>query len=131
MGAEELLADRAIVVADTAGVIRVWSDAAAEMFAMPAEQAVGQRLDLMIPAHLREVHWKAFEHAVSARVTKYEGLAFADPVLHGDGSVAIHRGWIDLLRDTAGTVVGVISMWEPARAEDQELPAPRVVGKRG
>lgn len=122
-----LLADRAIVVADAEGFIRVWSEGATAIFGRSAETAIGQSLDIMVPAHLREYHWTGFKRALNTGETRYDGKVFADPVTHGDGSVAMHRGWIQLLRDTTGSVVGVLSMWEAARQEDAHLTGPSII----
>src|SRR5690606_7135663 len=53
----------AVVFADRGGVNRRWNVAATAMFGFTAAEAIGQRLDLIIPEHLREAHWRGFDLA--------------------------------------------------------------------
>ena len=112
---------------DTEGVIRIWSQGAEALFGHSATTAVGQTLDLVIPAEYRPFHWPAFFNSVETGVNHYERKVFADPVVHADGTVVHHRGRISLLKDAEGGVIGVISTWGPARADDQEQTGPAVV----
>ena len=109
----------------------MWNPGAVAIFGFPADVAIGSSLDIMIPDQIRERHWAGFHRAVESRTTKYDGLVFADPVKHSDGTVRIHRGWIKLLLTTTGGVMGVISIWEPAREADQELDAPTIIANPG
>jgi PAS domain S-box-containing protein len=43
----------AVIFADRSGIIRRWNRAAQALFGFAAEEALGQNLDLIIPAHLR------------------------------------------------------------------------------
>ncbi|QXL84197.1 PAS domain S-box protein [Comamonas sp. NLF-1-9] len=56
----------ALIFIDTEGRIRVWNAMAAALFGFSAEEALGQSVDLIIPAHLREAHWRGFRHAIAA-----------------------------------------------------------------
>src|SRR5256885_16614987 len=49
-----------IVVADAEGVVRSWDAEAEAMFGHPADEAVGQTLDFLVPEDFRAVHWGAF-----------------------------------------------------------------------
>ncbi len=46
----------ATIFADKEGIIRLWNRGAVEIFGHPAETALGQSLDLVIPESLRERH---------------------------------------------------------------------------
>jgi PAS domain S-box-containing protein len=48
---------RAIVVADTDGVIVHWNAGAERLFGHSPEDAVGQSLDLIVPDEFRDRHW--------------------------------------------------------------------------
>ncbi|GAC1335968.1 MAG: PAS domain S-box protein [Candidatus Dormibacteria bacterium] len=121
----------AVVLSDRSGIIRMWNPGAESIFGYPAENAIGNSLDILIPAHIRERHWVGFHRAINTGTTAYDGLVFADPVTHSDSTVHIHRGWIKLLLTTTGGVMGVISVWEPARPGDQQLNAPTVIANPG
>jgi PAS domain S-box-containing protein len=45
-----------VIFADAAGTIRRWNRAAAALFGYSAAEALGQKLDLIIPEHLRAPH---------------------------------------------------------------------------
>src|SRR5688572_7923864 len=55
-GLVDHLAD-AVLVADRAGAIVYWNDAAERVFGWSATEAVGETLDLIIPERLRKRHW--------------------------------------------------------------------------
>jgi PAS domain S-box-containing protein len=65
----------AIVATDRDGIIQVWNPGAERIFGHPADAALGQSLDLIIPARLRARHWEGFRQvmgtgkATTARAT--------------------------------------------------------------
>jgi len=73
--AERILdqAGDAVIFADRSGTIRRWNGAAAALFGFPAEEALGQRLDLIVPDRLRAAHWRGFDAAMANGVLKLEG----------------------------------------------------------
>jgi PAS domain S-box-containing protein len=60
----EQIAD-AVIFADATGTISWWNRAAAALFGYSAAEALGQKLDLIIPEHLRAAHWRGFEAAMT------------------------------------------------------------------
>jgi len=75
----------AVVVADRSGVIVRWNDASAALFGFPAEDALGQSLDLIIPEHLRASHWRGFESAMTKGAMKLQGRPTLTRALHKGG----------------------------------------------
>ncbi len=75
----------AVVVADRSGVIVRWNDASAALFGFPAEDALGQSLDLIIPDHLRASHWRGFEAAMTKGVMRLQGRPTLTRALHKSG----------------------------------------------
>lgn len=49
-----LVAQHAVILADVDGVISHWSSGAEELFGYRAEDAIGRRVDMVVPEHLRE-----------------------------------------------------------------------------
>jgi nitric oxide dioxygenase len=123
------LEGHAVVVADRQGVIRIWSAGAETLFGHSSAATLGRSLDLLIPEPYRPRHWSAYHAAVASGVNHYEGAVFADPIIHADGTVVHHRGRITLLKDAAGTVIGVASTWGPARIDDRGRTGPAVVAR--
>src|SRR5258707_10490002 len=68
----EHIAD-AVIYADDTGTIRRWNHAAADLFGYSAAEAVGSKLDVIIPEHLRSAHWRGFEAAMTNGATKLQG----------------------------------------------------------
>ncbi len=54
----EQIAD-AVIYADRGGIIRRWNRGAEAVFGFSAAEAIGQNLDLIVPAHLQAAHWHA------------------------------------------------------------------------
>lgn len=69
----------AIIVADSAGIIRFWNTSAADVFGYSEAEAVGRTLDLIIPEAQRARHWAGYLRVVQSGETRYgrELLAFA------------------------------------------------------
>ena len=76
----------AIIFADPAGIIRVWNRRAQALFGYAADEAIGQSLDLIIPAHLRPAHWRGYERAIAAGRTQSGAKPMVTRAAHKDGS---------------------------------------------
>ena len=64
----EWILDRAadsIIYANRSGAIIRWNRGSTALFGFSAEEAIGQRLDLIIPEHLRAADWRGFEAAMT------------------------------------------------------------------
>jgi len=101
-----------IVLADRHGVIRYWNSAATAMFGYSVDQALGQRLDLIVPSEHREAHWKGFNRALESGSAAAEGVAGPFPAQHADGSIVTRIGRLTLLRQAQGRVVGALVVFE-------------------
>jgi PAS domain S-box-containing protein len=50
----------AIVIADQHGIIQLWNDGAEDLIGYSRDEAVGQKLDLVVPPEFRQQHWHGF-----------------------------------------------------------------------
>ena len=85
---EHLVADDpdAVIYADAAGFIRYWNAAATRIFGFAEGEAVGARLDLIIPERLRSRHWEGYDKVMGGAQSRYgAGAVLAVPALHKDG----------------------------------------------
>jgi PAS domain S-box-containing protein len=96
----------AIVYADREGVIRLWNRGAEELFGVPAAEAVGRSLDLVIPEKQRARHWEGWRQVMETGVTRYGKDVLAVPATHRDGRRLSIEFTVQLLRDGAGRVTG-------------------------
>ncbi len=102
---------RAVIVADTAGVITCWNPTAETLFGHPACDAVGQSLDLVVPDHLRQAHWAGFRRAM--REPQVKDLAADLPVLCADGEIREFAGRLLVLCDGVGVALGAMAIYTP------------------
>ena len=99
----------AMVFADRSGVIRIWNAASERIFGHPREQAIGQRLDLIVPERFREAHWEGYERAIGDGETKYAGQSLPTRALRGDDEQFYVELSFAIVRDATGEVVGALA----------------------
>ena len=107
---------RAVVMADADGVIRGWSTGAAELFGHTPDQAIGEKLDLIVPADYRARHWHGFNAAVASGKNE-PGNVGNVPILRRDGShgrLAVH---LVVLTDAFGAGAGAVAVFAPLPAD--------------
>jgi PAS domain S-box-containing protein len=105
----EQVAD-AIIFADRQGVIRLWNPAAEAVFGFPADEMIGQSLDLIIPERLRPAHWKAFHQAIEAGRTRLGRRALVTRSVHKSGAKLYVDLSFAIVRDAAGEVAGSVAV---------------------
>ena len=116
----------AIVVTDPAGIIRLWNEGAARMFGFPAEEALGQNLDIIIPEKLRDRHWKGYFQTMATGYTRYGDKLLSVPATHRDGQRLSIEFSVALLRDDADQIVGISAIMREVserRNAERELRA--------
>ncbi len=99
----------AMVFADRSGVIRIWNAACERIFGHSRGQAIGQRLDLIVPERFREAHWEGFERAIGDGETKYAGQSLPTRALRGDGEQFYVELSFAIVRDDDGEVAGALA----------------------
>lgn len=100
----------ALICADAQGVVRVWNSGATAMFGFPAAEAIGLRLDFLIPVHLREAHWIAFDRAMATGKLLGHKSVRTTRATHKDGSKVYVDFTFSLVRDRFGKVVGSVAV---------------------
>ena len=128
----EQIAD-AVIYADETGIIRRWNHAAATLFGYSATEALGQRLDLIIPEHLRAAHWRGFEAAMTNGVMKLQGRPTLTRAAHKTGrKLYVELTFALLKREAGGSARGAVAVARDVteRIEQQRASA-RPNGTRG
>ena len=97
----EQIAD-AVIYADETGTIRRWNHAAVALFGYSAAEALGQRLDLIVPEHLRAAHWRGFEAAMTNGVMKLQGRPTLTRATHQTGRKLYVEMTFALVKGQAG-----------------------------
>jgi PAS domain S-box-containing protein len=121
----EQIAD-AVIFADATGTIRQWNRAAAALFGYSAAEALGQKLDLLIPEHLRAAHWRGFEAAMTNGVMNLQGRPTLTRARHQTGRrlyvemtfALVKEPVDDTVRGAVAVARDVTERIEQQRAED-------------
>jgi PAS domain S-box-containing protein len=130
--AERIVRDApdAVIAADAAGRIVLWNAGAERLFGVPATQAQGQSLDLIIPEPFRARHWEGYRHVMQTGATKYGTQLLRVPALRGDGRRISVAFTVGLLKDQSGAVEGIFAIlrddterWQAERQLRQRLAA--------
>jgi PAS domain S-box-containing protein len=126
----------AIVYADVNGMITFWNKGAERVFGFSGREAIGQSLDIIIPANLRKRHWDGFAETIRSGKTRYSaGDVLAVPALRKDGRRISVEFTILPFTDRAGRILGmaailrdVTSRFEELKRLRKELPDRAVAG---
>ena len=98
-----------MIFADRDGTIRKWDAGAEAIFGYTASEAVGQSLDLIIPAHLREAHWRGYRRAIASGHTRLGGKPVVTRALHKNGGKLYVEFSFTLVSDEARGVQGALA----------------------
>ena len=109
----------ALIFADENGIIRLWNNGAEALFGFTAAEAIGQRLDLIIPERLRERHWDGYRRVMATGVTQYGRTLLAVPAIRKDGALISIEFSILLLRNSQGEALGSAAMLRDVTARCQ------------
>jgi PAS domain S-box-containing protein len=116
----------AIIYADAAGHIRFWNAAATRIFGFTEAEALGARLDLVIPERLRGRHWEGYDKVMGGAESRYsEGALLAVPALHKEGRQISVEFTILPLRDATGNPLGIAAFLRDVTARFEEMRALR------
>lgn len=100
----------AMIYADREGRIARWNEASSRLFGFTEAEALGQSLDIIIPEHLREAHWRGFDAAIARGATRLAGRPTLTRGLRKDGSRLYVEMTFALVKDPEGTAVGSVAM---------------------
>lgn len=113
----------AVMVCNSQGSITLWNQAAQRMFGFSEAEALGQSLDLIIPARQQKRHWDGYHQTMKTGITKYGNDMLKVPALHKDGRTLSIAFTVSLIHAADGTVDGIAAVVrdETARfAQDRE-----------
>jgi len=76
------------------------------VFGFPADRAIGQSLDIIVPERLRQRHWDGYQQTMRTGVTRYTRDLLAVPAIRSDGQRISIEFTIALVRNSEGTLIG-------------------------
>ena len=100
----------AIIFADEQGIIRLWNAGAEAIFGYPAEEALGQSLDLIVPEKLRKRHWEGYRKVMATAKTKYGKETLAVPAITKDDNRISIEFTIVLVTNDSGKPLGTAAI---------------------
>ena len=98
-----------MIFADLEGAIRVWNEAATRMFGHSAQEALGQKLDLIIPERFRDQHWTGFDRALGDRDTKFKGQVLTTRSMRKDGTTMYLELTFSIVTNAEGEAMGALA----------------------
>ena len=117
----------AIIVADADEKIVLWNPAATRIFGYSQEEALGQRLDLIVPERQRQRHSEGYEKSMETGTTRYGSSLLKVPALHKDGQTLSIAFSVGMLFDENHRASGVVAI---IRDETERFAEERALKKR-
>jgi PAS domain S-box-containing protein len=121
----------AVIYADVSGTIWRWNRAATALFGYNAAEALGEKLDLIIPEHLRAAHWRGFEAAMTSGAMKLQGRPTVTRAQHQSGRKLYIEMSFALVKE-GGVIRGAVAVARDVteRIEQQRTNAQRETAGR-
>jgi PAS domain S-box-containing protein len=115
----------AVVLVDTAGIVRYWNPAAERLFGYARDEAQGALLDdLIVPERFRAAHDTGFARAIASGELRVAGRVMRTRANHPDGRKLYVDFTFALLKAADGSVQGVYAVARDAtEAQLKEMAA--------
>ena len=111
----------AIIATDRNSVITFWNPCATRIFGFSSEEAVGQSLDLIIPANLRARHHAGYMATMTTGHSRYgRSDLLSVPALTKDGRRISVEFTIAMLRDESSAPSGTVAILRDVTKQFEE-----------
>ena len=100
---------RRTVIADREGVIHHWGGEWENVFGYTSEEALGRKVDLIIPPVLHARHWRGLHKAMEAGRLRKPDPDLKIPAIHKDGSTIPLRATLAVKHAEDGTAEGAVA----------------------
>jgi PAS domain S-box-containing protein len=117
----------ALVVCDALGRVIVWNPAAERLFGHTEAEALGQRMDMIIPERLRKRHWEGYDQSMASGKTRYAHDVLRVPAVDKAGRALSIAFTVFMLYDADGKVSACGSV---IRDETDRFAQERVLRQR-
>jgi PAS domain S-box-containing protein len=117
----------ALVVCDREGRVIVWNAAAERLFGWTEAEAMGQRMDMIVPERLRQRHWDGYDKSMETGKTRYAHDVLRVPAVNKAGQDLSIAFTVFMLYGEDGQVTACGSV---IRDETQRFAEDRQMRKR-
>jgi PAS domain S-box-containing protein len=117
----------AVVVCDAKGQVIVWNPAAERIFGFTEAEAMGQRMDMIVPERLRKRHWDGYDKSMETGKTRYAHDVLRVPAVDKAGRSLSIAFTVFMLFDADGKVTACGSV---IRDETERFTEDRALRKR-
>jgi PAS domain S-box-containing protein len=100
----------AVIYADAGGCIGFWNSGAEVLFGHLAAEALGKRVDLMVPEQYREMHWTGFNRTIGSAWRGSTAWG-AVPGLHKNGHEIALEVFLIPIQGASERVEGVMAIF--------------------
>jgi PAS domain S-box-containing protein len=114
----------AVIVSDVAGNVVLWNAGAERLFGWTEAEAMGQRMDMIVPERLRQRHWDGYDKSMATGQTKYAHDVLRVPAVDKAGRALSIAFTVFMMFDADGkaTACGSVIRDETDRfAQDRAL----------
>jgi PAS domain S-box-containing protein len=112
----------AVIYADGEGTILFWNRGAERLFGYKEGEALGQRLDIIIPENLRQRHWAGYLATMRTGQTRYGASdMLAVPAIRKNGSRVSIEFTILPFRDDDGRMIGIAAVLRDVTKRFEEI----------
>jgi PAS domain S-box-containing protein len=117
----------ALIVADAHEKIVLWNPAATRIFGYSEQEALGQKLDLIVPERQRHYHNEGYAKSMETGTTRYGSTLLKVPAKHKDGRKLSIAFTVGMLFDEKHQACGVAAI---IRDETERFNEERALKKR-
>jgi PAS domain S-box-containing protein len=117
----------AVVVCDAQGRVVVWNAGAERTFGWTAAEALGQRMDMIVPERLRKRHWDGYDKSMETGKTRYAHDVLRVPAVDKAGRAMSIAFTVFMLYGSDGQVVACGSV---IRDETERFAQDRALKQR-
>jgi PAS domain S-box-containing protein len=117
----------ALIVSDAAGNVVLWNAGAERLFGWTEAEAMGRRMDMIIPERLRQRHWEGYDKSMATGQTRYAHDVLRVPAVDKSGRALSIAFTVFMLFDPDGKVSACGSV---IRDETDRFAQDRALRKR-
>ena len=112
----------AVIFSDRHGIIRHWNAGAARIFGFTPEEALGQRLDIIIPERLRARHWQGYNRMMATGYGTHDpSEVLSVPAMDKHGAALSIQFTVAVVTGEDDRIDGIVAVLRDVTATFREL----------